>query len=155
MFHIVDDNTMVGEVLAEMICDFGHDVFLFNDPVEYLELIKTPEYMSPTAIFSDVNMPRMSGYDFMRQVKQADPQQKFVIITGNPQQKHAFKHLACMYLCKPFAPELLKKIADVLMQCQHECCLQGDAHIDIDDRGRFNIDRSPCPHSPIESEKGK
>jgi two-component SAPR family response regulator len=153
MFHIVDDNTMIGEVLAELICEFGHDVFLFSNPVEYLELIKTPEYVSPVAIFSDVNMPRMNGYDFMYRVKLVNPQRKFVIITGNPHLEHDYKHLACMYLCKPFAPDSLKTMVAVLMRCQHECCLQDDEY--IDDRGRFNIDCWSCPHSFVENEKGK
>jgi two-component SAPR family response regulator len=153
MFHIVDDDLMVGEVLTELICEFGHDVFLFSNPVKYLELIKTPEYVSPVAIFSDVNMPQMNGYDFMHQVKLVNPQQKFVIVTGKPHQEHVFKHLACMYLCKPFAPDSLKTMAAVLMQCQDECCSQDDEH--IDDRDRFNVDCKPCLHRFVENEKGK
>ena len=135
MFHIVDADTTLGGVLAELICEFGHDVFLFSNPVEYLELMKTPEYVSPVAIFSDVNMPRMNGYDFMHQVKQANPQQKVVIITENPGLKHDYKHLACMYLCKPFAPDSLKTMVAVLMRCQYQCWL--------------------CHHGFVENEKGK
>ncbi len=144
MFHIVDDDSTLGEILAELISVFGYDVTLFSCPVEYLNLIKSPEYVSPIAIISDVKMPKMSGYDFMHQVKQINPQQKFVMITGTPEMEHTHKQMACMYLCKPFAPAALKTMVDVLMRCQHRCCLQDDEH--IDDRAKFHINCWACPH---------
>ena len=144
MFHIVDDDMMVGGVLAELIGEFGHDVFLFSNPVEYLEFIKAPEYVSPVAIFSDVIMPQMNGYDFMHQVKLMNPQQKFVIVTGSPELEHVYKHLACMYLYKPFLPDLLNSMVSLLMQCRYKCCVQDGEH--IDDIDKFNIDCWSCPH---------
>ena len=92
MFHVVDDNPALGEILAELITMFAHDVTLFRSPVEYLKLIKTSEYVSPVAIISDVKMPQMSGYDFMYQVKQINQRQKFVIITGSPEMEQLLDH---------------------------------------------------------------
>jgi len=146
MFHVVDDDPALGEILTELITMFDHDVALFTCPVEYLKFLKTPAYVSPVAIISDVKMPQMNGYDFMHQVKNIHPQQKFVMITGTPEMEHVHKNLACMYLCKPFAPDTLKTMTDILMRCQHSCCLQDDEH--IDDRAIFNITSWSCPHGP-------
>jgi two-component SAPR family response regulator len=151
MFHIVDDNAMVREILAELIRESGHHASPFNCPVKYLGLIKTPEYVSPVAIFSDVKMPQMNGYDFMYQVKLAKPQQKFVMITGTPELEHVYKHLACMYLHKPFRLESLKHIVTAMMQC-HE---KGDSPeigcIHLDNRSQFGLGEWECPNNKFDS----
>jgi two-component SAPR family response regulator len=147
MFHIVDDDTMMREVLADLIREFGHDALLFSCPAEYLNYMHKPEYVDPVAIISDVNMPRINGYDFIQQVRQIKPKQKFVIVTGSPELEHGYKHLACMYLCKPFIPDSLNNIVAAVVQCHKECNSPEIGCIHLDDRALFGLDGWTCPLS--------
>ena len=147
MFHVVDDNVMIGEVIVNLIRMFGHEALLFSCPAGYLNYMHKSEYLSPVAIFSDVKMPQMNGYDFMYQVQQVNPQQKFVMVTGTPELKHDCKHLACMYMSKPFAPDLLRKVTAELMRCQEENYFSSESWCNhLDNKVRFGLDGWTCPH---------
>lgn len=39
MFHIVDDDLTIGEILSELISEFGNDTVLFHYPDKYLKHI--------------------------------------------------------------------------------------------------------------------
>jgi FixJ family two-component response regulator len=88
MFHVVDDEEIMRKVLVGMFKSFGFEVRAFGCPSEYIEHMNAPEYKSPTAIFSDVQMPNVNGYDFMHLVRQVNPTQKFVILSGTPEIEH-------------------------------------------------------------------
>ena len=94
MFHVVDDDEVIRKILMAMFKSFGVEARVFGCPAEYIEHMNTAEYSSPTAIFSDVQMPKMNGYDFMYRVRQVDPGQKIVMITGMADIEHEKKNLA-------------------------------------------------------------
>lgn len=145
VFHIVDDEKFMRDILMDIFHSFGFQAEAFSCPAEYLELMNKDAYKSPAAIISDVQMPKLTGYDFMYQVQQIHPSQKFVILTGAPDMKHDYKHLACMYLCKPFTPDSLRTILSVLIQSHDKCCLFNEKQ--MDDKARFNINDWSCPHA--------
>ena len=146
MFHVVDDEEIIRKVLVEIFQRFGFEVRAFGCPAEYIEYMNAPEYRKPTAIFSDVEMPGMNGYDFMYQVRQVNPAQKFVILSGAPETEHNKKNLACMYLYKPLKLDLLKDIIDLLIKCDKSGNSEKMEVQFNDDRAIFGINNWTCPN---------
>lgn len=146
MFHVVDDEEIMRKVLVGMFQYFDFEVQAFGCPSEYIEHMNRPEYKSPIAIFSDIEMPDMNGYDFMYQVRQANPAQRFVILSGAPEIKHDKKNLACMYLYKPLKLDLLKDIIDLLIKCDKNGSSEKMEVQFNDDRAIFGINSWTCPN---------
>ena len=147
VIHIVEDDEVIREIFSEIIHDFGCRTLLFSSPTHYLGYMNEPDYSSPLAIISDVRMPEMNGYDFMHQVRQLNPFQKFVIVTGSPEIEHKYKNLACMYLCKPFNPDSLKHHICLFLQCDKNCGLDNAEGRIHDDRILFNLNKWSCPNN--------
>ena len=145
---IVDDDGNVRTLYAGMMEALNYRTQLFSSPIDYLEYMRSSDYLPPNlTILSDVNMPIMSGYEFLRAVRAVSRNQRFVIVTGSPDVpiKDEF---ACFYLTKPFR---LAKLADVLQGIA--LCNGGGAHPDIikcaliDDRCAFQLKAWKCPRA--------
>ena len=80
-FIVVDDdptnNLICGFVIKKKVP--GADVKVFNDPMAGLSYIKTmgdsAEYeCEPTVLFLDINMPTMTGWEFLDAFRNLDPE---------------------------------------------------------------------------------
>ena len=144
--HFVDDDAGVRIVFVEMAKALSYQAQSFSCPDEYLKYMASTDYLPPKlAILSDVNMPDMSGYEFMGAVRRVYPQQRFVIFTGSPEVPTRDES-ACFYLTKPIRLPKLKKIMEGLSLCDGN-----GAHPDvigcesIDDRCDFCVAAWKCP----------
>ncbi len=117
MFHVVDDNIVGARNTAKIIALFSEMPMIFSSAIEYLDYLKSPDYIKPKAIFTDVLMSRMNGYELIEEVLATHPDQRFVIISGRPDIKHPFKNRACLYLGKPFFARDIQKIILTLDKC--------------------------------------
>ncbi len=113
---IVDDSAVMIMSLKQILDMEGFEVVSAKDGMEALEKIK--EGLKPDLIITDVNMPRMGGLDFIKNVR---PILKFVPIlvltTESDIEKRAeAKNMgATGWLVKPVGGEdLLKVINQVL-----------------------------------------
>jgi chemosensory pili system protein ChpA (sensor histidine kinase/response regulator) len=108
---VVDDSLSVRQVLAGLVRRAGWTAMLARDGLEALEMLQR-ETTLPDLIFSDVEMPRMDGYELTSTVK-ADPKLKsvpVVFITSRAGEKHrrrGFEVGAAGYLVKPFDEQAL------------------------------------------------
>jgi chemosensory pili system protein ChpA (sensor histidine kinase/response regulator) len=68
---IVDDSPSVRRVMTNLITKSGWDVLAAKDGLEALEMLQTARVL-PHFILSDVEMPRMDGYEFVATLKQQD-----------------------------------------------------------------------------------
>lgn len=70
---IIEDDKEDGDILKEVIDDLGYEneVVILPDSTLVIEYLKRPE-SAPFLIFSDINMPKMSGYE-LRDLVLADP----------------------------------------------------------------------------------
>jgi len=118
MFHIVDDNLVGAQNTAKIINLFSEMPMVFSSAVSYLEYLNGPDYQKPEAIFTDVLMSRMNGYELIEEVLAIYPDQRFVIISGRPDLEHPFKNRACLYLGKPFFARDVQKIIASLKKCE-------------------------------------
>jgi len=119
MFHIIDDEAMLRELTSTMLADHGYDSLCFESGEQYLEYLKSSNFVKPTAILSDVTMPGINGYDLALEIRKLLPLQKIILITGNAdsdQHKKAAQQV-CYTLNKPFNPEKFIAMAGSVSAC--------------------------------------
>jgi len=111
---VVDDSLTVRKITSRLLAREGYQVVLAKDGVDALEQLID---VVPDVMLSDVEMPRMDGFDLVRNVR-ADERLKdlpIIMITSRTADKHrnyALEIGANQYLGKPYdEEELLRLIA--------------------------------------------
>ncbi len=106
---VVDDSLTVRRVTQRLLAREGYRVVLAKDGMEALELLGGE---LPAVILSDIEMPRMDGFDLLRNLR-SDPtvaHLPVIMITSRIAQKHrlhAQELGANHYLGKPYSEEEL------------------------------------------------
>jgi len=119
MFHVIDDEPYIREILNAMISRTGHLTQDFCSGSDYLTFMNSPEYIPPTAILTDYMMPGIDGYELIQKVRNKYPIQKIILISGTPEYlKHEHKDL-CYALQKPFKMDELTALITTITDC-HE-----------------------------------
>jgi chemosensory pili system protein ChpA (sensor histidine kinase/response regulator) len=114
---VVDDSLTVRKITSRLLTREGYQVLLAKDGVDAIEqLIDT----LPDVVLSDIEMPRMDGFDLLRNIR-SDRRLKHlpvIIITSRTAEKHrkfAMEIGANHYLGKPYdEDELLSLVASYL-----------------------------------------
>lgn len=147
MFHVVDDNLIGAKNTAKIINLFDEQSMLFASAVDYLEFARSPEYEKPAAIFTDVFMFKMDGYEMIEELLAIHPDQKFVVISGRPDLNHPYKNRACFYLRKPFYIRDVEKIISEVRKCEQEGPSVEKECAKTCDSSEFALNGWRCPHS--------
>jgi len=147
MFHIVDDKDAIREIVIEMLKRLGHEALSFDSPKEYINFVDSSDFRNPVAVFTDVNMPGINGYELMDTVSRLKPELKFVVMTGEPKTRSEHANRACMYLAKPFRLGDLVKVVESLIRCHALSPADEHGCSSIDDRHLFPIENCSCPHA--------
>lgn len=106
---VVDDSLTVRKIISRLLAREGYQVILAKDGVDALEQLLD---VLPDVILSDIEMPRMDGFDFVRNLR-ADERLRalpVIMITSRTADKHrnyAFQIGANHYLGKPYDEEEL------------------------------------------------
>lgn len=109
-------------VLYKLINTFrwkDYDFELVGQAQKADELLAMIEEKKPDAVFTDINMPGMSGLDFIKEAGGAKSKISFVIISGYADFQYAQKAIhegVFRYLVKPVSQE----DADALLEDLHE-----------------------------------
>ncbi len=119
MFHIIDDEKHIGEMISNIMSYLGYRSKIFLCPSEYIHYTNQAEYKSPVAIFSDVRMPKMSGFEMMDTVLKTKPNLKFVMMSGYSLERKKKCNQPHHFLYKPFEVSCLIEILESLMK-EHE-----------------------------------
>lgn len=97
---LLDDEPKSLTIIEEKLSRFFpqiHIVGKFNDPEEAIHVL---ESLNPDLIFLDIAMPRMSGFDFLKNIP--NPRFELIFITAfGDYAIEAIKHAAIGYLVKP------------------------------------------------------
>jgi chemosensory pili system protein ChpA (sensor histidine kinase/response regulator) len=106
---VVDDSITVRRVTQRLLQREGYRVTMAADGLQALE--KLAEEL-PSVILSDIEMPRMDGFDFLRNVRGSAEYKHLptIMITSRIAEKHrehAFELGANHYLGKPYNEEEL------------------------------------------------
>ena len=111
---VVDDQSSVRQLLQEYLTEQGYRVITATDGQS---AIYTARHDPPDVILLDIMMPRMDGYQFLRQYRQ-ERQTPVIVITAREEETDAVLGLelgADDYVIKPFRMrELVARIHAVL-----------------------------------------
>ncbi|MFH0921391.1 MAG: response regulator [Fibrobacterota bacterium] len=77
---VVDDETSILELLKEFLTVEGFDVAIAPDGLAALDILKNDSAFD--LILSDINMPRMKGFELLKHVEAGYPSIKRVLITA-------------------------------------------------------------------------
>lgn len=115
---IVDDEAFIRVLLAqtlEELEDLGVELLLAGDGQEGLDSAMDER---PDLVFLDVMMPKLSGYEVCRKIKEADASIYVILLTAKGQaiDKEEGKAAgADEYVTKPFDPDyILERAAEIL-----------------------------------------
>ncbi|MEC5213491.1 chemosensory pili system protein ChpA (sensor histidine kinase/response regulator) [Polaromonas sp. CG_9.5] len=109
---VVDDSITVRRVTQRMLLRDGYRVVMAADGLQALERLQEE---IPSVVLSDIEMPRMDGFDLVRNIR-ADARMKdlpIIMITSRIAEKHrehAMKLGINHYLGKPYSEEELLRL---------------------------------------------
>jgi len=146
MFHIIDDMPFIRDLMKNLLDRFGFSSLLFENAESYIDYVKSSDFSLPIAVFTDVMMDGMNGYEMIGILSDLRSDLKFVILTGECSIRSSQMEKACMFLSKPFRQDDFLKVISSLVRCNacspspnHGCKVN-------DDRRLFPIENWNCPH---------
>src|SRR5258706_7589277 len=103
---VVDDDSTVRYTVRGILEHTGLQVDEASDGQEGLEKVDAGDYQ---VVVTDIQMPRMSGLDLLKKIKERPlPQPKVIVITAHGSERHAVEAIragAFDYFKKPFELE--------------------------------------------------
>src|SRR5690242_9314876 len=113
---VVDDNRDAAESMSMLLEMWGHEVaFAYDGP----SALETAEQWQPQAVFLDIGLPGMDGYEVAARLREL-PQAKdavLIAITGYGQDEDLLRSRRAgidHHLVKPVAPDTLRSLIDSL-----------------------------------------
>jgi DNA-binding response OmpR family regulator len=76
---VVEDHVDSAEMMAEVLRDEGHEVFLAFDATSALQIAGTE---SPSLVLLDIGLPGIDGYEVARRLREAGVTERIVALTG-------------------------------------------------------------------------
>jgi CheY-like chemotaxis protein len=107
---VVDDNADAAESLADLLRMLGHDVELAYDGPTAVAKVGSS---MPDAVFCDIGLPGMSGYDVARAVRSGGRRVRLVALSGYAQPedvKRATEAGFDAHVAKPPDPEHIARL---------------------------------------------
>jgi len=84
---IIEDEKDVRQLLADLLIDKGHKVETAADGIKGIQLFKKKDF---DLVFTDLGMPKMSGWQVAKEIKKINKKTPVVLITGwNVQLKNS------------------------------------------------------------------
>ena len=113
---VVDDNRDAAESMSMLLEMWGHDVAYAYDGPSALE---TAEQWHPQAVFLDIGLPGMDGYEVAEKLRELPHAKDAVLIaiTGYGQEDDRLRSQRAgidHHLVKPVAPDALRDLIDSL-----------------------------------------
>jgi len=79
---LVDDEKEFTDLMSSLLTDgLGVKTQAFNSPQEALAALETTQ---PRLIISDLMMPQMTGFEFLRAAEKLQPETPSILVTGSP-----------------------------------------------------------------------
>lgn len=106
----LDDDPDFREYIAGILAAEGHDARCVASPEE---LIRSIEDSRPDIVLLDLNMGDDSGEQVLEAIKDHNPRQCVIVVTGYPSlesMRQTFKHNVFDYLTKPFSLQDLQRV---------------------------------------------
>ena len=117
---IVDDESAVRGSLRILLKPY-YDIYTASDGLEALKIIQEREIHLITL---DLNMPKLSGIETLREIRKINSAVHIVMITGyasKEDKKQALFYGAKAFLDKPFNTKELISVIDGILESPMEC----------------------------------
>ena len=105
---VVDDDPVVAKSIDRVLTGKGYAVITARDGAEALDKLSHEKY---DAVFTDIRMPGMDGFEVAKRIKATQPWLPVVIVTGygSPESKARAKEIGVAgFLHKPLSPEMIE-----------------------------------------------
>jgi CheY-like chemotaxis protein len=114
---VVEDETLLADLLKTILQDRGYEVLVAHDGQEGFEIYQqNPDRIQ--LILSDMGLPRLGGYEMFLRMKEKNPKVKAILASGyfDPNLKmDLIKEGAKDFIQKPYVSEIvLRRIREVL-----------------------------------------
>jgi len=109
---VIDDEQSVCELIKKLFEGGDYDVTGFNDPEEGLKGVAE---QNPDCVLLDIKMPKVGGVEVLSKIKEHNPQQRVIMITGYGDLESAMESMklgAYDYITKPFDLEFIRAVVD-------------------------------------------
>jgi FixJ family two-component response regulator len=107
MVFVVDDDPLVRDSVADLLCSAGFTVRTFGSATEFIRS-KRPDVSA--CLILDVELPDFSGLDLQMEMVKSGVEMPVIFLTGHgdiPMSVRAMKAGAVEFLTKPFRKQLL------------------------------------------------
>ncbi len=114
---ILDDDEAILQLLAAVFEDDDMEIILETDSDSAVNRVVSDH---PNVAILDICVPKKSGLEVLREIKQIDPGLSVIMTTGYRTTQNAIeamKHGAYEYLTKPFDIEKLKDVVQKALEC--------------------------------------
>ena len=113
---VVDDEHDIVNLVKQSLQINGQKVSAFTDPVMALEDFKV-NCKTCSVILSDIRMPGINGYEFVKKAKEIDKQVKVILMSAFEINDKEFHNLlpdikVDAFLQKPFSIQQLKNVVE-------------------------------------------
>lgn len=147
---IVEDDPIFLEIICELLAGCGYRYDAAIDGAEALDMLMTQPVETYSAIFSDIEMPTMSGLELLQEVKsqEAFAQIPFVLQTSHTDSaiiKRGIEGGAYYYLTKPLQPKVVCQVlnAAIADSAKHKALLSQienyKSGLQLIKQGRFTL----------------
>jgi len=115
---VVDDSRLMRDMIAFALNEAGYsDIETAEDGIDALEKSETREY---DLVVTDINMPRMDGFEFCQNLKNFDYYKDIPVIVLTTESSDKMKRKgqevgAAAWLIKPFVPAELIYVVETLL----------------------------------------
>lgn len=112
----IDDQRYFRELIEEMLVEEGYEAQSISSGEGALRLLQETSF---DVILTDLVMPAMDGSELVRRIKQEDPEQAVIVVTGVVDVKTAVEAMklgADDYLIKPFDGATLKASLEGILE---------------------------------------
>ncbi|HET6882630.1 MAG TPA: sigma-54 dependent transcriptional regulator [Pirellulales bacterium] len=109
---VVDDHRQARESMSDVLRQAGHQVQAVSSAIEALKVLDRESF---DVVITDLQMPGMSGLDFVRQLEKRPHGAQVVMVTAYAtvaSAVEAMRHGAFDYIEKPFAADRLEKLVE-------------------------------------------
>jgi signal transduction histidine kinase/ActR/RegA family two-component response regulator len=115
---VVEDQDELGQLLADSLEEFGHEVRTARAAEEAIDILRRNARIE--VLVTDLILPGvMTGLDLVRQARELRPDLKILAISGNASEAsiRASSLDHCAFLAKPFRPsDLTKTVSELLSE---------------------------------------
>ena len=129
---VIEDDQDDVDMLSEVFGSIGvsNEIIYFNECQSALDFLSNNLAVKPFLIFSDINLPGMTGAEMKKKINESDDLRRrsipFVFLTTSSAQKavmEAFENLAQGFFTKPRNMNSLKHMIEMILNywklCEH------------------------------------